>query len=389
MKRFRLNGISFLIILLVLCPMMVQAITLKEYEDQVAKYTAELNDKKNQIAKNTEEIAKIKEKINDIKKQINAAGVEIESLENQINKSNEEIAKKRQEIKKIINYYQLSSSGNFYIEYILGADSITDMIYRLSISEQLTSYNEKTINELDKLIKENEQRQKELNKKQSELGTLNSQLYEEQSKIQSDTEKIEGTLPSTTGQIAFYQKRVDYYKSKGCKSNDVIGVTCDVPVKVSNGSSSVSAGTIIGANGFRFPVVGGKITQEYGNNGHKGADIGKACGAPIYAVAPGSVYYVGSDLDTYGAKMILIVHNVNGKLVFSQYAHLNGYNVSVGQSVNTNTVIGYMGNTGYSFGCHLHLEMSENIGWGYNDSANPYKSYVKNIISPFKYVPRP
>ena len=51
MKRFRLNGISFLIILLVLCPMMVQAITLKEYEDQVAKYTAELNDKKNQIAK--------------------------------------------------------------------------------------------------------------------------------------------------------------------------------------------------------------------------------------------------------------------------------------------------------------------------------------------------
>lgn len=39
----------------------------------------------------------------------------------------------------------------------------------------------------------------------------------------------------------------------------------------------------------------------------------------------------------------------------------------------------------------LHLEMSENIGWGYvgGTSNGFYSKYVKNIISPFKYVPRP
>ena len=84
--------------------------------------------------------------------------------------------------------------------------------------------------------------------------------------------------------------------------------------------------------------------------------------------------------------MVLIAHNVNGKLVFSQYAHLSSYNVSVNEDVDINTIIGYMGNTGLSFGCHLHLEMSQNIGWGYNGS---YVNYVKNIISPFTYVPRP
>lgn len=389
MKRCMINGIKFLFVLSLIFPMTAQAITLKQYEDQVAKYTAELNEKKNQIAKNTEEVSKIKDRIESIKQQIKESGAEIERLENEINKSNEDIEKKQKEIKKVVNSYQKSNSGNFYLEYILGADNITDMIYRFSVSEQLTAYNEKTIKELDSLIKSNENKKVELNKKQSELGNLNSQLYEEQSKIESDTVKIEGTLPSTEGQIDFYKKRVSYYKAKGCKSNDVIGVNCDVPVRVKPSGSSVAAGELFGKNGFRFPVIGGKITQNYGNNGHKGADIGKGCGTPIYAVAPGNVYYVGSTLDTYGAKMVLIVHNYNGRLVFSQYAHLSGYNVSVGQSVTTSTIIGYMGNTGYSFGCHLHLEMSEDIGWGYNDSAAPYKSYVRRIINPFAYVPRP
>lgn len=376
MKKYIKRSIKFFCLSLIVCPLSIHAITLKEYEDQVAKYTAELQEKQNQIAKNEEEAAQIKEKINSIKKQINDAGSQIESLEDEIVKSNEQIKQKKEEIKKIVNYYQISSSGNSYIEYIFGAESITDMIYRLAISEQLTSYNDRTIKELNKLIENNEKKKEDLSKKQIELGNLNASLYEEQSKIESDTGQIEGTLPSTTGQIAFYQKRVDYYKSKGCKSNDVIGVTCDVPSKT----------TIIGANGFRFPVDGGRITQAYGNAGHKGVDIGKSCGAPIYAVAAGKVYYVGSDLDKYGAKMVLIAHNVNGKLVFSQYAHLSSYNVSVNEDVDINTIIGYMGNTGLSFGCHLHLEMSQNIGWGYNGS---YVNYVKNIISPFTYVPRP
>ena len=82
--------------------------------------------------------------------------------------------------------------------------------------------------------------------------------------------------------------------------------------------------------------------------------------------------------------MILIVHNVNGRLVFSQYAHLQGYNVRVGQDVNIGDVIGYVGSTGNSSGCHLHLEMSRDYGWVYNGTYNQYKA---NIIDPFLYVP--
>lgn len=129
------------------------------------------------------------------------------------------------------------------MEYVFGADSITDMIYRFAVSEQLASYNDRTIKELNDLIEKNQKKKNELNAKQAELGKLNSQLYEEQTKIESGISEIEGTLPSTTSQIAFYQKKVDYYKARGCKSNDVIGVTCDV-------SSSIA---IIGSKWISIP----------------------------------------------------------------------------------------------------------------------------------------
>jgi len=85
--------------------------------------------------------------------------------------------------------------------------------------------------------------------------------------------------------------------------------------------------------------------------------------------------------------MVLIVHNVNGRLVFSQYAHVQGnIPVGVGQNVDIGTVVAYMGSTGYSTGCHLHLEMSQYYGWGYNGSYNQYQN---SIISPWTYVPSP
>lgn len=370
----------------IIIPSNTNATTLKEYEDLVAKYTKELQEKEAKIAKGKEEIEQVKRNIASIENQIDETQKEIERLQEEIEKSNEEIKKKDKESKKIMEYYQIENGNNAYLEYVFGATSITDMIYRMSVAEQLTEYNDKVMKELKQLIEENTRKKAELAEKEEELKTLKQKLEAEKERIEAEVSGVEGTVPSTKGQIQQYQKMVDYYKSKGCKSNDVIGVTCDIPPKpTSSGSSDASA--IIGANGFRYPIIGGRISWAYGSGGHKGVDLAKGCGTPIYAVASGRVYYKGNTLDNYGAYMVLIVHNVNGRLVFSQYAHVQpNIPVSVGQTVDTNTVIAYMGSTGYSTGCHLHLEMAEDYGWGYNGR---YNQYINHIINPFKYVPRP
>lgn len=379
---------SIIIITLIILPINTYAVTLKEYEDAVEKYTKELKEKEAKIARGKEEIAQVKKNIADIEKQISEAEEEIERLQQEIEESNKKIEKKDKESKKIIEYYQVENGNNAYLEYVFGATSITDMIYRMSVAEQLTEYNDKIMKELRKLIEENTKKKEELAKKEDELKELKKKLEAEKERIEQEVSGIEGTVPSTKGQIALYQQRVEYYKNKGCKSNDIIGVTCDIPPKVTSSSSGrVTPGAIIGANGFRYPVDGGGISWGYGNGGHKGVDITRYCGAPIYAIAPGTVYYKGNTLDNYGAYMVLIVHNVNGKLVFSQYAHVQpNIPISVGQFVDNNTIIAYMGTTGYSTGCHLHLEMSQYYGWAYNGT---YRQYVNNIISPWTYVPTP
>ena len=62
MKYFK--RILFLLLIIVLIPKNVNATTLKEYEDQVKKYTAELQEKQAKLAKNDQEIAQINRKSN-------------------------------------------------------------------------------------------------------------------------------------------------------------------------------------------------------------------------------------------------------------------------------------------------------------------------------------
>ena len=50
----------------------------------------------------------------------------------------------------------------------------------------------------------------------------------------------------------------------------------------------------------------------------------------------------------------------NGNRLYTLYGHLSSVNVSVGQTVTQGQVIGYSGNTGNSYGAHLHFEVRVN-----------------------------
>ncbi|MFR9775168.1 peptidoglycan DD-metalloendopeptidase family protein [Micromonospora sp. MS34] len=80
-------------------------------------------------------------------------------------------------------------------------------------------------------------------------------------------------------------------------------------------------------------------------------------GDPVVASAPGTVDVVTNLGSTSYGKYVRINHG-NGYTTY--YAHLNGFNVSVGQTVGYGKVIGYVGSTGNSTGPHLHYEQRLN-----------------------------
>ena len=84
---------------------------------------------------------------------------------------------------------------------------------------------------------------------------------------------------------------------------------------------------------------------------------GSALGKNVRSSAGGTVETV-RDLGNTSYGKYIVVRHAEGWTTL--YAHLRSFNVSVGQSVNTGTVIGKVGNTGGSTGPHLHYEQRKN-----------------------------
>jgi len=117
----------------------------------------------------------------------------------------------------------------------------------------------------------------------------------------------------------------------------------------------------------------GNITMFFGQNInpihgqyyiHKGIDIAThRSGDPIVATADGQV--VTADYANDFGNYIIIRHKHG---YYTRYAHMQSFRAKVGQRVQQNEVIGYIGNTGISTGPHLHYEV--HIG---SDVVDPYR----------------
>lgn len=90
----------------------------------------------------------------------------------------------------------------------------------------------------------------------------------------------------------------------------------------------------------------------------------------VYATADGTV--VGSGWNNANGNYVVIQHNLNGKTIYSFYAHLASRTVSRGTSVSKGQKIGVVGNTGNSRGKHLHFAITDTL---WNGSYYGYSTY--------------
>lgn len=120
------------------------------------------------------------------------------------------------------------------------------------------------------------------------------------------------------------------------------------------GGSSACGGGPVGSLSFMWPTYGPHTLS--GSNfsaGHQGIDISAGEGDAVLAADTGTVVFQGWSQYGYGY-MVKIDHN-NG--FETLYAHLSNIFVSMCQNVTQGMQIGAAGNTGNSFGAHLHFEI--------------------------------
>ena len=126
-----------------------------------------------------------------------------------------------------------------------------------------------------------------------------------------------------------------------------------------SGGATIAAGPIRPGNGQFIWPVNGPITGDFGESRpghlHAGIDIAAPEGTPMRAAGSGKVILMAFT-GGYG-NYTCIDH---GGSVSTCYAHQVRFGTSLGASVKKGQVMGYVGNTGNSFGAHLHFEVRVN-----------------------------
>lgn len=128
-----------------------------------------------------------------------------------------------------------------------------------------------------------------------------------------------------------------------------------------NAASSVMAFTA-------RPVEGGRVSSDFGPRlgqpaatppFHNGTDIAAPEGTAILAPAPGRVVHAeyGFDGNQAWGNTLALDHGNGWQTV---YAHMQGFDVVVGDTVTSGQQIGRIGNTGNSTGPHVHVEVRLN-----------------------------
>ena len=367
----------------------VEAKTVGDYKTDLDNFLKEYEENLKDKQLTEEELATVKQNINDININISNISDEIIALNSQIDELNEDIKEKEKEIEDILLFFQLANGENAYLEYAFGAKTFTDFIYRLAVSEQLTSYNDELVEQYKQDIEDSKNKQKELAQKQVDLEKEQENLQKELVKVQNQLKEIDSLSLSLEQQIEASKKQLQFYLDNGCDLSDSIE-ECETTILPEDTGfvRPLKQGMITGWYGPREPVPGA-VSDDF----HDGLDMSNS-GANytnyyVYPIADGKVIYT-LDRQSCGGYMVFIQHNVNGQILISGYWHMRKRLVDYNEFVTKDTPIGKMGGyqgTEYwdkcSNGAHLHLEVSTGR---FAVADGEVTTYYSKRTNPVQYV---
>lgn len=333
--------------------------SLKDLKESMAKLDKKRQEAAGRKNQTKNEIKSMESDIDNINKEIESNNKAIDDAYDKIADLDEEIINKKKEIDNLLSFLQVSEGENVYLEYVFQAKNFTDFIYRGAVVEQLTKYNDNLIDDMYKKIEENKalqvQLQKDIEKGEQTIKSLEEKLKTKNLTLDDlieDETDAEAEYAASKKEVQYYEK---IFKENKCKETTSINECLGVAF----------------ANKLTRPVNSGWINSEWGLRYHptkhvwrlhNGIDIGVSTGTKVYASAPGVVVkkIVRSSC---GGNELYIRHNLKGVgTVQTYYYHLSKFKVSVGDKVDTNTVIALSGGgesyDACSTGPHLHFGVS-------------------------------
>lgn len=407
MKKRNMRIVSGILALALLVSTNVFATTTSEYDAQISEVkakqeqneaeAAELNARLDALRAETadaeayqatlvEQIQNYQESIDLARARIDELNDSISMLEDEIDKADAEYADTLEQLKVRLSALYKAGGDLTTLQILLDSTSLYDFSIRSEAMESVTRHDKQLMEEIKAyMLRTQEQRdelkvqkeeladqKKDLESKQAELQVMeeeNARLIEE---LQIQSAEAEDLIAENEAESAEYLSQLETLIDQ--RSEQAAREEEERQQNQNNGSSGGSSSGSGSNNNssvlntgdlsFSWPLAGygyESITQYYGNNGHRGLDIGIPYGTPIYASESGQV--ISAEYHWSWGNNVLIWHN---DTYSTRYAHCSSLAVSAGEYVQKGQVIGYAGSTGNSTGNHLHFEVYQN-----GDRVNP------------------
>lgn len=397
---------------------------LKEQKQEVLNEKSDLNSeiqqKKSKIGELQNEQERVKSEVKrldfavaDAEKKIDSKNAEITQTTAEIKKLESEVAvlverinKRNELLKDKARSFQENGGTVSYMDVLLGAQSFSDFVDRVNAVTTIVQADKDILEQHRKDKEDLETKQKQVETKLGQLQQmkkdlealkvkLNGQIAEKNElmkELKHEEEQMHGEMLEVAEQaeilaaqasaiqraIQLEQQRQAAAAAERARQAELERQRAAAAAK-SGGSSSpaptVQAAPPVSGGAFMMPA-NGRITSGLGQRWgtfHAGIDIAnRASGVPIVAAADGVVirsYYSSS----YG-NAIFVAHSINGQTYTTVYAHMSSRAVGNGAVVSKGQKIGIMGNTGQSYGQHLHFEL-------HRGSWNASKSNAINPLS--------
>ena len=297
-----------------------------------------------------------------IKNQITVLIDQITDTSDQVAHKQQQVEEKQGEIdqrwgdfkQRMVAMQQLHDGGA--VAMLSSCSSLYEMLTFNDTLEQITEKDNEVLEELQTARQALADEKAQLEAVQAQLEDQKGQLEGKQAELATNIRQQDATIEQAAADEQAQQAVVEEMNKK------FNAASAELDAYIRSLNQQYAGADIHCSLDFRCPLSSYKyITTQYGQGGHKGVDLAAPQGTPIYAAADG-VVTVAAYHYSYG-NYVSIYHGSadDGNTYATLYAHMSqAPSVSTNQQVKKGDLIGYVGNTGYSFGNHLHLELRVN-----------------------------
>ncbi|MDE6759563.1 MAG: peptidoglycan DD-metalloendopeptidase family protein [Lachnospiraceae bacterium] len=244
-------------------------------------------------------------------------------------------------------------SGNKrYLDVLLTATSMTDMMNKTEYVAQVSLYDYNILKELKTAKEQVANLKMKLDKDLASNEALQKEVNEQKATMEELVDEKNAQIAQYKTSIAGQEEEVAKYTKAQAEAEAIIAAA---EQSASSSTTSTYTGGI-----FTWPVPGyNQITSYFGgrnapvagaSSNHKGIDIACDTGASVVAASSGTV--IVATYNYAEGNYVCIDH---GGGVVTVYMHNSSLAVSVGETVVAGQTIAYAGSTGVSTGPHCHF----------------------------------